>query len=63
MQKMEEDSKYQPPIDVNEEIDKFFGEVEKPDDDCAPSKLALQNNVVTIKPVDMGGDNDYNPGF
>jgi DNA-directed RNA polymerase beta' subunit len=63
MQKMEEDSKYQPPIDVNEEIDKFFGEVEKPDDDCAPSKLAVQNNVVTIKPVDMGGDNDYNPGF
>lgn len=63
MQKMEEDSKYQPPIDVNEEIDKFFGEVEKPDDDCAPSKLVVQNNVVTIKPVDMGGDNDYNPGF
>ncbi len=63
MQKMEEDSKYQPPIDVNEEIDKFFGEVEKPDDDCAPAKLAVQNNVVTIKPVDMGGDNDYNPGF
>jgi DNA-directed RNA polymerase II subunit RPB1 len=63
MQKVEEDSKYQPPIDVNEEIDKFFGQVEKPDDDCAPSKLAVQNNVVTIKPVDMGGDNDYNPGF
>ena len=63
MQKMEEDSKYEPPIDVNEEIDKFFGEVEKPDDDCAPAKLAVQNNVVTIKPVDMGGDNDYNPGF
>ena len=63
MQKMEEDSKYQPPIDVNEEIDKFFGEVEKPDDECAPNKLAIQNNVVTIKQTDMGGDNDYNPGF
>jgi len=63
MQRLEEDSKYQPPIDTNEEIDKFFGEVEKPDDDCAPAKLAVQNNVVTIKPVDMGGDNDYNPGF
>jgi DNA-directed RNA polymerase II subunit RPB1 len=63
MQRLEEDSKYQPPIDTNEEIDKFFGEVEKPEDDCDPAKLAVQNNVVTIKPVDMGGDNDYNPGF
>lgn len=63
MQRLEEDSKYQPPIDTNEEIDKFFGEVEKPDDDCAPAKLAVQNNVVTIKPSDMGGDNEYNPGF
>ena len=63
MQRLEEDSKYQPPIDTNEEIDKFFGEVEKPDDDCAPANLAVQNNVVTIKPVDMGGDNEYNPGF
>lgn len=63
MQRLDEESKYEPPIDVNEEIDKFFGEVEKPDDDCAPAKLAVQNNVVTIKPSDMGGDNEYNPGF
>jgi len=63
MQRLDEESKYQPPIDTNEEIDKFFGEVEKPDDDCAPAKLAVQNNVVTIKPSDMGGDNEYNPGF
>ena len=63
MQRLEEDSKYEPPTDTNEEIDEFFGEVEKPDDDCAPAKLAVQNNVVTIKPSDMGGDNEYNPGF
>ncbi len=63
MQRLEEDSKYEPPTDANEEIDEFFGEVEKPDDDCAPAKLAVQNNVVTIKPSDMGGDNEYNPGF
>jgi len=63
MQRLEEDSKYEPPTDTNEEIDEFFGEVEKPDDDCTPAKLAVQNNVITIKPSDMGGDNEYNPGF
>ena len=51
-------------MDNNDEIDKFFNNaVENPDDKCSVSKLSIQNNVISIKPEDMGGDNNYNPGF
>jgi len=48
---------------ANEEIDKFFGAVENPDNPCGPNKITIQNNVITIKGEDMGKDNSYNPGF
>ena len=46
-----------------DEIEKFFETVEDPQDPCGINKLTVQNNVISIKPEDMGGDNNYNPGF
>jgi len=50
-------------VDVVEEIDKFFGDIDDPNDKCSVNKITIQNNVISIKPKDMGGDNEYNPGF
>jgi DNA-directed RNA polymerase beta' subunit len=50
-------------VDVIEEIDKFFGDIDNPNDKCSVNKITIQNNVISIKPKDMGGDNEYNPGF
>jgi DNA-directed RNA polymerase II subunit RPB1 len=60
--KLEAASEYKP-VNVDEEIEKFFGPIENPEDPCGINKIAIQNNVVTIKAEDMGGDNSYNPGF
>jgi DNA-directed RNA polymerase II subunit RPB1 len=62
MQKMEASSEYKP-VDVDEEIEKFFGSSQNPEDPCGINKLSIQNNVVTIHAEDMGKDTDYNPGF
>ena len=62
MIKMEASAEYKN-VDVVEEIDKFFGNIDNPEDKCSVNKLTIQNNVISIKPKDMGGDNDYNPGF
>jgi DNA-directed RNA polymerase II subunit RPB1 len=62
MQKLEAVSEYRP-FDVEEEIEKAFGNVENPDDPCGVNKISIQNNVITIQAQDMGNDNDYNPGF
>jgi DNA-directed RNA polymerase II subunit RPB1 len=63
MQKLEEQSQYIP-VDKDEEIEKFFGETTDSNDKCSNQKLSIQNNVINIKPTDMGIDNTgYNPGF
>ena len=63
MQKLEETSEYAP-VDVNEEIEKFFGQVDDSKDICSIENLSIQNNVVSIKATDMGIYNaGYNPGF
>jgi len=62
MQKLEAASEYKF-VDAEAEIEKFFGELDNPEDPCGINKLSIQNNVVTIKQVDMGGDNSYDPGF
>lgn len=62
MQKLEETSEYKP-INSEDYIDKCFETVETPDDLCGINKISIQNNVDTIKGEDLGGDNDYNPGF
>ena len=54
------DETYQP-TDEEEEIEKFFGNMSL-EDNCNTSKLAIQNNVINIKAIDMGQqDDDYNP--
>jgi DNA-directed RNA polymerase beta' subunit len=46
-----------------ESIDKMFGSIDSPDAPCSTNKLVIQNNVVSIKCKDSGGDSEYNPGF
>jgi DNA-directed RNA polymerase II subunit RPB1 len=62
MQKLEASSEYKY-VNVDEEIEKFFGDVDNPEDPCSISKINIQNNVITIKGENLGNDNDYNPGF
>jgi len=50
-------------VDTEEEIEKFFGTKDESNDLCTVNKLSIQNNVISIKAENMGGDNDYNPGF
>jgi len=62
MQKMEASSEYTP-MNIEDEIEKFFGKIENPNDPCGVNKISIQNNVITIKEEDMGKDNNYEPGF
>jgi DNA-directed RNA polymerase II subunit RPB1 len=62
LQKLEAASEYKP-TNSEDIIDKFFDNVKDPEDPCGINKIAIDNNVITIKREDMGNDNDYNPGF
>jgi DNA-directed RNA polymerase II subunit RPB1 len=62
MQKLEAASEYKY-VNTEEEIEKFFGQIDNPEDPCSANKINIQNNVITIKAENMGDDNDYNPGF
>uniref|UniRef100_A0A6C0EPT6 DNA-directed RNA polymerase n=1 Tax=viral metagenome TaxID=1070528 RepID=A0A6C0EPT6_9ZZZZ len=63
MYKLQETSEYVP-INVDDEIDKFFGSMSiNENEPCGINNISIQNNVVSIKPEDLGGDNTYNPGF
>jgi len=62
MQKLDAASEYKY-VNADEEIEKFFGDAENPEDPCSTNKIAIQNNVITIKAENMGSDNSYNPGF
>ena len=61
MRKLEETIAYENP-DVNEIIEKMF-DISVSENKCSTNKLVIQNNVVNIKSVDLGKDDDYNPGF
>jgi DNA-directed RNA polymerase II subunit RPB1 len=62
MRKLEEVAEYEK-INEEEAIEKLFGGIENPEDQCSSNKLTIQNNVVSIKSADLGQDNTYNPGF
>ena len=62
MRKLDETTPYEKTNDA-ETIEKLFGGIENPLDPCNITKLTIQNNVVNIKTVDLGQDDDYNPGF
>jgi DNA-directed RNA polymerase II subunit RPB1 len=62
MMELEAVSEYKP-VDDSVEIENFFGQAENPLDVCSKDNLLIQNNVSNIKTIDMGDDNNYNPGF
>ena len=62
MRKLEEKSEYENP-DETDAINAMFGDVENPDDKCSTNKLTIQTNITSIKTTDLGGDDEYNPGF
>jgi DNA-directed RNA polymerase II subunit RPB1 len=62
MKKLEEVVQYEK-MNEADSIEKMFGGIENPDDQCSSNKLMIQNNVVSIKEVDLGQDNKYDPGF
>jgi len=62
MRKLENTIEYEQE-DTNKMIDDVFGGMEDEDDKCSKNKLVIENNVVNIKASDLGGDDDYNPGF
>ncbi len=62
MRKLEDTIQYEQE-DTNKMIDDVFGGMEDEDDKCSKNKLVIENNVVNIKASDLGGDDDYNPGF
>jgi DNA-directed RNA polymerase II subunit RPB1 len=62
LQKLEAASEYKP-INAQDIIDEFFGNVQNPEDPCGINKIAIDNNVINITQENMGDDNDYNPGF
>ena len=62
LQKLQETSEYVP-LELSNEIEKFFETVEDPQDPCGVNKLTINNNVISIKHENLGQDDDYNPGF
>ena len=62
MKELEEVSQYEG-VNEQEDIEKMFGGIENSNDTCSTSKLAIQNNVVSISASNLGSDNNYNPGF
>jgi DNA-directed RNA polymerase II subunit RPB1 len=63
MQQLNATSEYKH-VNAEEEIEKFFGAVDESDDKCGANKISIQNNVITIKGVNLGNeDEEYNPGF
>jgi DNA-directed RNA polymerase II subunit RPB1 len=62
MKELEEVSQYEG-VNEQDDIEKMFGGIENSNDTCSTSKLAIQNNVVSINASNLGSDNNYNPGF
>jgi DNA-directed RNA polymerase II subunit RPB1 len=50
-------------VDIATSIEKSFGGVEDEMDQCSSNRLTVQNNVVSIKVLNLGKDNSYDPGF
>ena len=60
MKTLEEEKQYENPED--DMIDKMF-QVDSGDDTCGTTNMTIQNNVISIKPLDLGKETTYNPGF
>ena len=63
MQNVEESVQYEK-MSEQEKIEKMYVKTSTEEiDECSRSNLVIQNNVNHVKVVDMGDDDDYNPGF
>jgi DNA-directed RNA polymerase II subunit RPB1 len=62
MTKLEAASEYKY-VNTDEEIEKFFGDVDSSENPCSISKINIQNNVITIKGENIGKDNGYELDF
>jgi len=49
--------------DTDTEIEKMMGQLENTEDECSSNNLVIQNNVTSIKTVNLGKESEYNPGF
>ena len=61
MQKMDEVIDYETMTDA-ERINKMYVK-EDTTDECSKENLSIYHNASSVKAVDTGGDNSYNPGF
>ena len=51
-------------VNQEDELSTLFSDIDlAAQDSCSHAALTITNNVVNIKPSDLGEDNDYNPGF
>jgi len=62
MSELQEESDFKM-LDMDNEIDSFFDNVDNSQDPCSVNKLSINNNVTSIKTENLGADDDYNPGF
>ena len=51
------------PTDISDDIDNCLLDIENPDDPCSTNNIAIDNNISSLKIINTGNDNDYNPGF
>jgi DNA-directed RNA polymerase subunit A" len=50
--------------DENAELDNILSQMEDTEDNpCSREKMVIKNDVANIKAVELGDDNNYNPGF
>ena len=62
MSNVEEAVKFDTKTD-KEKIESMYTKESNVVDECSLDNLMIQNNVNNIKTTNMGGDDDYNPGF
>ena len=63
LNKVSEEEQINIPKSDEEFIEKEFGEISDPNDECSINNLSINIDINNLKQTDMGNNNDYNPGF
>ena len=63
LNKVSEEEEINIPKSDEEYIEKEFGEISDPNDECSINNLSINIDINNLKHTDMGNNNDYNPGF
>jgi DNA-directed RNA polymerase II subunit RPB1 len=61
--KEQEQTEIKQSITNEEYIEKEFGEIDDPNNICSLNNLSINIDINNLKNIDMGNDNNYNPGF